>query len=210
MTAYLPLLHELDAWQAAACAAHPGVIPCRPGCSACCHGPFDISVADAALVARAVAALPAAIRQPVLVRAAAQLERMRELAPEFAEPWDLSNLPERTVDDLCEALAAEPCPCLDNSGSCVIYDARPMVCRVMGLGLLTPEGGEIPNACPIQDDFPAYAALPPQPFDLAAWEEREAEAFRAAAARLGQVPGFETTVAGAAHLDSSCGEGLRQ
>jgi len=210
MTPYLPLLHELDAWQAAARAAHPGIIPCRAGCTACCHGPFDISVADAELVARAVAALPAAIRQPVQVRAAAQLESMRDLAPGFSEPWDLSPLPEETIDQLCDALAEEPCPCLDETGSCLIYDARPMVCRVMGLGLLTAEGGEIPNACPIQEEFPAYAALPPQPFDLAAWEEREAEALSAAAERLGLAQGFETTVAGAVRLGPPRGDGDRQ
>ena len=70
----------------------------------------------------------------------------------------------------------------------------------MGLGLLSPEGGEIPNACPIQDDFPAYAALPAQLFDLPAWERAEAVSLREAAVdRLGDpdATGFETTVAGA-------------
>lgn len=200
MTRYLPVLQELDAWQAAARQAHPGVIPCRPGCSACCHGPFDISVADAALVAEAIATLPAVIRTPLLVRATAQLEQMREVCEELAEPWDVSRLSEEAFDAVCEALAEEPCPCLDTTGSCVIYESRPMVCRVMGLGLLAEEGGEIPNACPIQDEYPAYAGLPAQPFDLSAWEAGEATAMAAAAAQLGVDPGFETTVAGAALL----------
>lgn len=200
MTAYLPLLHELDAWQATARAAHPGVIPCRPGCSACCHGPFDIPVADAEQVASAVAALPGAIRQRVLVRAAAQLERMRELAPELAEPWDLSRLPEGTVDELCEALAEEPCPCLEADGRCAVYESRPMVCRVIGLGMVDADGGVLPNACPIQDDFPGYAELPPQPFALSGWEDRADRVAEGAAARLGLPVGYETTVAGAALL----------
>lgn len=200
MTHYLPLLQDLDCWQAAARAEHPGVIPCGPGCSACCHGPFDISVADAALVAAAIRALPEATRRPIVVRATAQLEQMRSMAPDFDDPWDVAALGEEAFDTLCEALAEEPCPCLDDTGSCAIYEARPLVCRIMGLGLRTSAGGEIPNACPIQDDFPAYAALPAQPFDLAEWEAGEEPAIAAAAARLGLPPTFETTVAGAALL----------
>lgn len=43
--AYAQLLARLDQWFAAGRAAG-GVVPCRGGCTACCHGPFDISVAD--------------------------------------------------------------------------------------------------------------------------------------------------------------------
>lgn len=205
VTHYLPILRELDAWQAAARTAHPGVIPCGRGCSACCHGPFDISVADAAVVAAAIAALPEATRRPILVRAAAQLDQMQSLAPDFDHPWDVSTLGEEAFDALCEALADEPCPCLDDTGSCAIYAARPMVCRIMGLGLSSTAGGEIPNACPIQEDFPAYAALHAQPFDLTSWEAREADALATAARELGQAVGFETTVAGAALLQPAPG-----
>lgn len=205
MTHYLPILQDLDAWQAAARAAHPGVIPCGPGCSACCHGPFDISVADAALVAAAIRALPEATRRPILIRATAQLEQMRSLAPDFDHPWDVATLGEEAFDALCEALADEPCPCLDDTGSCAIYHSRPMVCRIMGLGLSSTAGGEIPNACPIQDGFPAYAALPGQPFDLPSWEAREEAALATAARELGQRARYETTVAGAALLQPAPG-----
>lgn len=203
MTHYLPLLRELDAWQDLARQAHPGIIPCGPGCSACCHGPFDISVADARVVAEAVAALPAEVRVPLVVRATAQLEQMRELEPGLGEPWDVSRLAEESFDALCEALAEDPCPALDTAGRCVIYDARPMVCRIMGLGLRNTEGGEIPNACPIQDEFPGYSALPARSFDLAAWETREAVSLADAAESLRLTPAFETTVAGAIVLPAA-------
>jgi Fe-S-cluster containining protein len=203
MARYLPLLGQLDAWQAEAQAAHPGIIPCRGGCSACCHGPFDISIADADTVATAIAALPEEIRRPIVVRATAQLEHMRELAPALESPWDVSILGDEAFDELCDALADEPCPALDATGQCVIYESRPLVCRIMGLGLQSTAGGEIPNACPIQDDFPAYAALPAQRFDLPTWEEGEAAALtQAASDRLGDPTRtrFETTIAGAVLL----------
>jgi len=200
MTRYLPLLQALDGWHSTARAAHPGVIPCGPGCSACCHGPFDISIADAELVVEAIAGLPEASRRPIVVRATAQLEQMRSMAPDFDGPWDVAALGDEAFDALCEALAEEPCPCLDETGSCAIYESRPLVCRIMGLGLRNLAGDEIPNACPIQDEFPAYAALPAQPFDLAGWEAQEGPAMAASAARLGLTPTFETTVAGAVVL----------
>lgn len=200
MTTYLPLLHQIDAWHAEGRAAHPGTIPCRPGCAACCHGPFDISVADAELIAAAFTALPAEIRASVHARAGAGIERMRHLAPDLSAPWDVSLLGEAAFDAVCDALADEPCPCLDEAGRCLVYQARPLVCRIMGLGLVRPEGGTIPNACPIQEEFPGYAALAPRPFDLAAWEAREGvELARAADSLLGDraQTGYETTVAGA-------------
>jgi hypothetical protein len=62
------------------------------------------------------------------------------------------------------------------------------------------DGGVVENDCPIQSAFPAYAALPPQPFDLARWSDDESLCLGEAAHRLlgdAQRAGFETTVAGA-------------
>jgi Fe-S-cluster containining protein len=201
---YPALLGHLDIWQDAAHSMHPGVIPCRAGCSACCHGPFDISVADALLVRDAVTRLPTESGDEVRRRAGAQIERMGQLSPGFAAPWDVAALGDAIFDDLVNALEDDPCPALDDEGRCRIYQHRPMICRLMGLGLLTPAGPVLENSCPIQDDFPEYAALPPQPFDLNAWEASEAVLKeRAAVILFGDAPsaGYETTVAGAALLE---------
>jgi Fe-S-cluster containining protein len=215
---YPALLGHLDAWQDAAHSTYPGVIPCRAGCSACCHGPFDISVADALLVGDAVTRLPMEARDEVLRRAGAQLGRMEQITAGFAAPWDVAALGDEAFDQLVDALQDEPCPALDDEGRCRIYQSRPMICRLMGLGLLTPGGPVLENSCPIQDDFPEYAALPPQPFDLNAWEARETVLKeRAAAILFGNDPnaGYETTVAGAALLErrtlraDGTGEGRR-
>ena len=92
-------------------------------------------------------------------------------------------LGEDRFDRLTDALADEPCPLLDEAGRCRIYADRPLVCRLIGLGMRTPTGRLIENACPIQDRFPGYAALAPAPFDLEAFEEGEVECLRAAAVR---------------------------
>ncbi|HSC58243.1 MAG TPA: YkgJ family cysteine cluster protein [Gemmatimonadales bacterium] len=187
---YGELLVQLDKWSADAKARHPGVIPCRLGCTACCHGPFDISAADAALLRSGLAALAPAVRAEVRDRARALLQKMAREAPEWGAPWHIEDIGEDRFDDVVEALADEPCPLLGPDGGCLTYAHRPAVCRMMGLGMRT-RGGDIDNACPIQDQFPAYAALPPQSFDLEAFERVEERLI----ARAG---GTETTIAAVA------------
>ena len=199
---YPALLSRLDAWQDGVRERFPGVVPCRAGCSACCHGPFDSSVADAREVVRGVAGLDAAAQEAIRARAGAQVRRIQELTGGFDAPYELAPLGEERFDAVAETLAGEPCPALDDSGRCMIYPFRPMVCRMMGLGMETGSG-PLENACPIQDDFPGYAALPPQWFDLGTWEAEEATALEGAAAELLLDPGrrdYETTIAGAVLL----------
>jgi Fe-S-cluster containining protein len=196
---YRRLLERLDAWFDAARATRPEV-PCAAGCSACCHGPFDISVADAELVADAVRRLPAEVRAEVTRRATALASRFAAREPAWREPWDVGELGEARFDALCDAHAAAPCPLLDDAGRCGIHPDRPLVCRLLGLGMRTPAGRELPNACPIQDRFPGYAALAPVPFALEEFEAEEEAAMEAAAARLfgtSAAAAYETTIAGA-------------
>ena len=140
MTHHLPLLREVDAWQAGARIRSPDVIPCRSGCAACCHGPFDISAADALLVRDAVAALPVDERDTVRARAAAQIGRIHAGEPAFTAPYDVARLGEDRFDAVVEALADEPCPALDEAGRCRIYEYRPMVCRMIGIPIRTAAG----------------------------------------------------------------------
>lgn len=198
MTRYLPLLEQLDRWQDRARERHPDVIPCRKGCAACCHGPFDISVADAAQVVGAFRALDPELRERVGGRAARQVEAMRVLEPGWTAPHAISAIGEARFDRVSDALAADPCPMLEQGG-CAIYRDRPMICRLMGLGMLTEVGDVIENGCPIQDQFPVYQALAPEPFPLELWEVGEEAANEAAAAARtdGAGPDFETSIAAA-------------
>jgi Fe-S-cluster containining protein len=165
-TSYRTLLERLDRWLDDGRRAHPGVVPCHAGCTACCHGPFDVTVADVELIREAVERMTEPERAEVLARAGGLLERMRALAPDWAPPYAIAELGDERFDRLADALAAEPCPLLGDDGRCRIYRDRPMVCRLIGLPMLTQADRIIENACPIQERFPAYAGLPPFPFDL--------------------------------------------
>jgi Fe-S-cluster containining protein len=195
---YRSLLDQLDEWFARGRRAASGCVPCRGGCTACCHGPFDISAADAQLVSDAVGRLPPGERDTAVARATALLDRMRAIEPGWTAPYDVAAIGEGQFDRLTEALADEPCPLLDDTGRCRIYADRPLVCRLIGLGMATPAGRVIENACPIQDQFPGYPDLPPVPFALERFEEEEMECLRAAALRrFGDAERwtFETTIA---------------
>lgn len=187
---YGNLLVQLDRWSADARTRHPEVIPCRLGCTACCHGPFDISAADAGLLREGLKALEPEAREEVRQRAGKLLQAMHRIAPEWGPPWHIDDIGEDRFDALVESLAAEPCPLLGADGGCLTYAHRPAVCRMMGLGMRSPEG-DIDNACPIQHQFPGYAALPPQRFDLASFE-REEERW------IARGGGMETTIAAVA------------
>jgi Fe-S-cluster containining protein len=195
---YQELLADIDRWFADAAARHPGVVPCRSGCSACCHGPFDISMADALLLREGLAALPLEVRRQVRERSGALLERMQALEPEWNPPFDPGELGEARFDALTERLAAEPCPLLDEAGRCVSYEYRPLICRIIGMPMVTLDGDVLENDCPIRDQFPEYAALDPAVFDLEGWEEREQACLEAAALELRRdtgAAGSETVIA---------------
>lgn len=193
MSAYRALLETLDAWFACGRdAAGPGVIPCRRTCSACCHGVFDISPADAQLVAEGLAALPPEQAAALRSRAVDQLRRCAERLPTWGPPWDVDALAEVTFDALTEQLAHEPCPALAQDGGCAIYAQRPATCRMTGLAMDAGPAGRLDNECPIQAGFPDYAALAPVPFDLMGFERQSARHDEAAAAHGHKT----TTVAG--------------
>jgi Fe-S-cluster containining protein len=195
---YRELLQQIDAWFVEAAARAPGIIPCRSGCTACCYGPFEISVADALLVREAVARLPEAEQEEIRSKAAQLAGKMRALEPGWNQAEGLSGIREESFDRACDALAAEPCPLLDRDGSCRIYADRPLICRMIGLGMITPSGRVIENGCPIAADFPSYATLPSQLFQLEEWEESEAACLEAASVVLFHSPlsaDFETTIA---------------
>jgi Fe-S-cluster containining protein len=191
---YRQLLGDLDDWFARGVLdAGADVVLCRRGCAACCNGPFDISPADAELVATAVARLDATTQAGVRLRSAAQRSRYAALEPRWQAPWDATAIDDATFDRISDALADEPCPALNDRGECLIYHDRPATCRMTGLGMETTQGDQLENVCPILHTSAAYAALNPTLFDLARFEDA-ADTRDAIAMTSGWL---RTTVAGA-------------
>lgn len=160
---YLRVLGEIDS----ACGESRARVddPCRPGCDACCHGPFDIGTADAWLLIEGIASLDDEPRRRVL-RRVAEHARAQRAALEVAEGTSptVASVGEDAFDRMCEALAATPCPLLEQ-GRCLAYAFRPQPCRLVGAVFV---GGdvELDMDCPIG----LTQELAPVTLDVAAME----------------------------------------
>lgn len=111
---------------------------CRPGCTQCCMGPFAINQLDARRLKLGLEELERrdqARAARVRERAA---EAWRRLAPVF--PGDAVTgvlREEREGEDRFENCPDDPCPVLDPAtGTCDLYAARPVTCRIFGPPLL--------------------------------------------------------------------------
>ena len=119
---------------------------CHPGCSQCCIGVFPIAHEDAERLREGLHALEStdpAKAADIRSRVAQSLTRL--------DPWFPGDLASGTLHEDHEASILfeefandEPCPVLDPAtGTCDLYQHRPILCRTFGPPLLTPgEDGE--------------------------------------------------------------------
>lgn len=115
-------------------------LACKRGCCQCCIGVFEISHLDAVRLRDGLTRLvekdperAAAVRR----RAEESRQRLEKNFPGDAKTGVLAE-----ADDVFEDFGNdEPCPVLDpETGTCDLYEHRPMTCRVFGPPVRT-EGG---------------------------------------------------------------------
>ncbi len=136
---YHALLGTLDLWFAAKQAQLPNAIVCSDGCSGCCRGLFDISLLDARLLRVGFDQLPAVIRAAVVAKAEARRAELQERWPDFAHPYLLNHMDDDAWTEMPED-DLTPCPLLDPAGRCLVYEYRPMTCRLHGLPQIDNSG----------------------------------------------------------------------
>ena len=122
-------------------------LKCRPGCTQCCIGVFPISQLDALRLRHGLADL----ERTDAPRADAIRRRAHEsgarLKPDFPGNLETGQLDE---DDpsFTDFANDEPCPVLDpKTGTCDLYAARPMTCRVFGLPIRSADGIGVCELC---------------------------------------------------------------
>jgi len=120
---------------------------CRPGCTQCCIGVFPIAQQDAARLREGLSSLTEidpAKSQRILGRVAASLARL--------DPWFPGDLSTGILNQDHEAAILfeefandEPCPVLDlATGTCDLYEYRPILCRTFGPPMQTAgDEGEV-------------------------------------------------------------------
>jgi Fe-S-cluster containining protein len=137
---YRALLGEIDAWYRRSMERYPQLIACQSGCSECCRSLFDITLLDAYVLKQGFDELPQELKQKVLGKCRDRLERMRESWPEFDHPYLLNHRPEEEWSALMPEDDETPCVLLGDDGRCLVYESRPMTCRLHGLPMLDLSG----------------------------------------------------------------------
>ncbi|SRR5258708_37619285 len=124
---YRGILDRADAFFRSVTEAQPLNLQCGRGCSLCCYGLFEIGSGDVPLIAEGLAKLHPARRKTIIRKAV-------EIVAETRHP-NLRECSPGTKDEFFARTESTPCPNLDDSGACMIYESRPLVCRTFGLPL---------------------------------------------------------------------------
>jgi Fe-S-cluster containining protein len=160
---------------------------CKPGCSQCCIGVFPIAHEDAHRLREGLATLEHTDPQKaarVHKRVADSLTRLDPWFPGDRTTGILNEDHEAAI--LFEEFANdEPCPVLDlTTGTCDLYEHRPILCRTFGPPMRTAgDDGEVNLAtcelCFVHATADEIAACELDP-TLPAQEEASNQAFNAA------------------------------
>lgn len=142
------LVQIVDAALASAVRRSGYHLACRPGCTQCCHGIFPISQQDAARLREGLHLLETRDPQRAARISARVEDSLHRLTPFFPGDLDTGALNEDYEDSILFADDAEdaigenePCPVLDPAtGTCDLYQHRPIVCRTFGPPMRTAEG----------------------------------------------------------------------
>jgi Fe-S-cluster containining protein len=116
-------------------------LACKPGCHQCCVGVFPISQYDAENLRTALTQTDPATAGRIRTRAVASRARLTRNFPGDPATGLLFTHPdhESAFDDFAND---EPCPVLDpTTGTCDLYDARPIQCRTFGPPIRNEDNG---------------------------------------------------------------------
>ena len=140
LSRYIELLAGIDRWFNRCQSTFPAEIRCGQGCSGCCRGLFDVTLLDAWLVRHGFLQLNPESQERIRLAAEARVNAMRSHWPEFSPPYILNGRPDDEWELLMPDDDETPCVFLDDSGRCLIYEHRPMTCRLHGLPLVDLSG----------------------------------------------------------------------
>jgi Fe-S-cluster containining protein len=115
-------------------------LACKPGCSQCCHGVFAINQLDAIRLRKGLADLDAQDPERTGRIRRRALDAIARLSEDYPGDPVTGVLDEDDTDEAAKRWDdfgnAEPCPVLDPaSGTCELYEFRPVICRTFGPAL---------------------------------------------------------------------------
>jgi Fe-S-cluster containining protein len=147
MERYRRLLEELDGWFTAVQSRNAHYMQCGRGCALCCHGLFDISLPDAALLVEGLRAMSGPALAGARERAQPLHLAILSQAPELEPPYLLKGIAAERVDRITEAVEGARCPLLSDQDECLVYAHRPLACRLEGVPMVDARDGLFGDWC---------------------------------------------------------------
>ena len=129
---YKNLLETIDAWFDQCIKLAGEEIVCKRSCTGCCRGLFEISLLDARFLQAGFSQLGTDEQHKALQKAEKRLAELQQQWPQLKPPYILNRLPHKEWQQMPEE-DATPCPLLSDEGLCMVYEFRPMTCRLHGL-----------------------------------------------------------------------------
>ena len=120
---------------------------CGRGCARSCHGLFDVSLPDALCVAEGFKKPSGRIQAEIAERASVIQQRLKSQNADFKPPYFLDAGDQDGIDRLVESAAEVRCPLLDAENACLLYDNRPIQCRLEGVPMVDAEDGLFGDWC---------------------------------------------------------------
>lgn len=113
----------------------PQCVTCQPGCSDCCHALFDLSLVEAMHINKAFTEKYGygPERSQILQRASDQDRHLTKLKRELFRAEKNGEAQDKIMT--MAASTRMRCPLLDDNDRCLLYEERPITCRLYGVPL---------------------------------------------------------------------------
>jgi Fe-S-cluster containining protein len=111
--------------------ANRDLVRCERGCDDCCHAVFGLFLVEAAYLHEKFQCLEECVRNSAIERCATADEAALELEAKLRSCRHDPAQAERVM-----AMERIRCPLLSESRDCLLYQARPLTCRVYGIPTL--------------------------------------------------------------------------
>jgi Fe-S-cluster containining protein len=123
---------EADALFEAVRSRYPDLVVCREGCSSCCHALFDLTLVEALYLSGAFREFFDGAERFRLQDLAGSVDR--RIAKVKRQVFKDSQAGKNSNEILTEVAGIlVRCPLLGDDNRCLMYDARPITCRLYGI-----------------------------------------------------------------------------
>ncbi len=112
-------------------------VTCKVQCADCCHSFFGLFPIEAAYISHQFPKLDRRVRKEVLERAAQAEQKLIDLDKELQEKFGDDE--EKKLKEAAKLRVR--CPLLSDEDKCLLYQYRPITCRVYGMPAIT--GGKL-------------------------------------------------------------------